>query len=117
MTQKTQSTNNEPVFTYHHPDGSTQEVVFVVYTYVYNGNLYVGLEDARTGETFAEITRNPTKLDGHIAHIKNVDENEGMVEFLIDNKIGILLGSMEERYPLFMFNPSKLAEVNTFKQK
>ena len=117
MSQKIQSTKNKSVFTYHHPAGFTREVVFVVNTYASNGNLYVGLEEAHTGDLFTDVTKNIEKLGGHLVNIKNTDENDGMAQFLIDNRMGTLLGTMDEQYPMFLFDAHNLATANRISDK
>ena len=112
MPKKNKMVKNKPVFTLKHPAGFTQDVVFVVDTYSDNQNLYLGLEEADTGEPFTNITRNFGKLELYTANIKNVDENEGMVQFLLENEMGLLMGNMTENYPLFMFYPSKIQEID-----
>ncbi|MDR1410295.1 MAG: DUF4313 domain-containing protein [Oscillospiraceae bacterium] len=110
---KKQMKKNKPIFKYNNPLGISTDVVFVVRTYSNNGNLCVMLEDAETGEFFTDVTKNFEALSEGQAHIKNVDENEGMVQFLIDNDMGFLMGNWIEHYPLFFFHPVKLAEADS----
>ena len=102
----------KPVFRYTYPFGTAVDVVFILGRYRNNNNLYVGLEDARTGEPFTDVTKNFEPLDNNDAHIKNFDENEGMVQFLIQNDLGYIMGNLTEDYPLFFFNPLRLMEVD-----
>ena len=129
----------KPIFQYMYTDEEldiVSDVVFVVAEYASNGNLYVGLEDAHTGEVFSDVTRNLERIeDDTVSRIKNVDECEGMARFLTKNGMGSLVddryeerypnpgqidyfkgfipgGNVEERYPLFSFCPKKLKEVD-----
>ncbi len=108
MTKENNQTKNKKVFTYHHPAGFTQDVVFVVARYTNSGNLYVGLLEAENGMPFTYVTTNFTRLSPGLAYIKNVDENDGMVQFLLDNEMGTLCGGTDDNYPLFLFDLTKL---------
>ena len=113
MSQKSKAENSKPVFKYNHPAGFTKDVIFVVDTYNSNGNLYMGLVEAHTGEPFTDVTRNfGEPLGENTANIKNTNENEGMAQFLIENELGFIMGNFTEEYPLFFFDPFKLEEVD-----
>jgi len=111
--QQTLTVKSKPVFEYKHPDGSTQNVVFVVDSCKNNDNLYLGLVDALTGELVTDVTVNMRKCEPYIANIKNHHENAGMAHFLIDNDLGFLMGRYTDYFPLFSFDPLMIMAIDT----
>lgn len=112
----------KPIYKFNSPHGFSKNVVFVVGTYVNNNNIYVGLEEADTGEPFTDITRNlGEKMQSYGAYIKNDVENDGMLQFLIEDDLGVMMGNSTVRFSEsilnyscreFFFNAFRLSEAD-----
>jgi len=113
MSQK-QKRKSKPAFKFYSPDDRRNyKVEFLVAEYANNGNLCLMLECVKTGELYACVTTNMEKLPPYMAHVKIVNENEGMVKFLLENKMGRFKERITEDYPLFAFDPAKIRELDT----
>ena len=97
------------------------EMTIEVRSYMENGNLFVGLysrtDDGEGFEPYTDLTKNlsvPLKVNE--AYVKTFDENEGLMAFILDNKLGTVLPESRRsgfcEYPKIAFDMDKLAEFH-----
>lgn len=73
---------------YQGPYGFSYEVELYVNTYANNGRLYIGAYDPEEGPVFDATVNLPEyHIQADEAFIKSYDENEGVLEFLMENDI------------------------------
>jgi hypothetical protein len=96
-----------------------QTLAIEVKTYKDNGNLYVGLwaKDGDVFEPFTDLTKNlGQRLKPNEAYVKTFDENEGFLDFILDNRLGTVLPEKGRsgfcEYHKIAFDMDKLAEFN-----
>lgn len=63
------------------------DVQLIASVYQDNGNTALVALEPTTGETIATLTVNVDMLPTNIVHIKNYSENEGVLDWLVENSI------------------------------
>lgn len=104
---------------YHTPDGD-YEITVTVCSFATNGRLAVNLLYKNNGywEPFAFPTENLPKesLQVNEAFIKDFDENKGILDFILQNRLGTLCPepghSVFYTYPKVAFDMEKLREFD-----
>lgn len=97
------------------PFGEELPVQLVASRYESTGNLCLRLVTLSHGvpEPVATITFNVDEMPPYMAYIKDDAENEGMLEFIIGNKLGymVLKKSVKIPYTVVQFDEERLREV------
>ena len=105
------------------------EIGIKISSYPKNSGLRINLisiDEDGFEEPYAEVTANlDFELPVFQAHIKNYSENEGMIKFLLDNKLGKIIGERQSNFvafPVFLFDEDRLKEfdesgLNDYKSK
>jgi hypothetical protein len=90
-----------------------------VKSYRDNGNLYVGLwsRDGNGFEPFTDLTKNlGQRLAPNEAYVKTFDENEGLLPFIQENRLGAVLSARGRsgfcEYHKVAFDMDRLAEFD-----
>ncbi len=106
---------------YHTPDGD-YEITVTVSSYAVNGRLAVNLlyRDGEDGiwkpYAFPTVNLPNEPLQENEAFIKDFDENEGILEFILKNQLGTLCPtaghSVFYTYPKIAFDMEKLREFD-----